>query len=114
MVFSCSWAVYFTICAAKYPPGQVMANSCNPMDNPYCSCKLTRQHDGQWVEKCGAIPWEDNYISDNCHMWRYGEDLAPVWGSGSKGELERRILSGGGGSGVGPANGDAAIPHPHA
>ncbi len=45
MVFSCSWAVYFTDCAARYPPAQ-------------------------WVEQCGAIPWDDDYINDKCHMWR--------------------------------------------
>ena len=76
MVFSCSWAVYYTICASKYPPSQ-------------------------WVTQCGAIPWDDEYISDKCHMWRYGEDLKPVWGSGSKGTLEQRMLSGSGGGGAG-------------
>ena len=45
MVFSCSWAVYFTDCAARYPPAQ-------------------------WIEQCGAIPWDDDYINDKCHMWR--------------------------------------------
>ena len=40
MVFSCSWAVYFTDCAARYPPAQ-------------------------WVEQCGAIPWDDDYINEN-------------------------------------------------
>ena len=55
MVFSCSWAVYFTECAAKWPP--------------------TR-----WVEKCGKLPWEDHFIADKCHMWRYGDDLHPHWG----------------------------------
>ena len=76
MVFSCSWAVYFTICAAKYPVGE-------------------------WEEQCGRIPWEDDYISDKCHMWRYGEDLAPIWGGGAKDTVTKRILSGSGGSGVG-------------
>ena len=76
MVFSCSWAVYFTICAAKYSPDR-------------------------WVEQCGAIPWDNNYIQNKCHMWRYGEDLSPVWGAGSRGSLAKRVLSGGGGSGVG-------------
>jgi hypothetical protein len=56
MVFSCSWAVYYTICVAK---------------------------DG--ADKCGQIPWEDGFISDICHMWRYGDDLAPVWDSPSQG-----------------------------
>jgi|EP01049_Picozoa_sp_SAG25_P005957 hypothetical protein len=43
MVFSCSWAVYFTMCAAKYPPGE-------------------------WEERCGPIPWDNHYIADKCHM----------------------------------------------
>jgi hypothetical protein len=102
MVFSCSWAVYFTSCAARYPPGE-------------------------WVEQCGPVPWDNHYISDKCHMCkfrallsllstpdrvsdhactgRYGEDLAPVW---SKPARARRgepvgppLLSGEGGSGVG-------------
>ena len=30
-----------------------------------------------------------------------GEDLAPIWGEGAKGSLEKNMLSGGGGSGVG-------------
>ena len=34
-------------------------------------------------------------------MWRYGQDLSPVWGSGTKGSIETRILSGSGRSGVG-------------
>ena len=111
MVFSCSWAVYFTDCAARYPPAQ-------------------------WIEQCGAIPWDDDYINDKvraravtacrrhepadesrlrlqtlgcavtcaawlqCHMWRYGDDLKPVWGVGAKGGVHA-VLSGGGGGGVG-------------
>eukprot|EP00035_Acanthoeca_spectabilis_P014665 m.284041 g.284041 ORF g.284041 m.284041 type:complete len:457 (-) comp16193_c0_seq1:40-1410(-) len=71
MVFSCSWAVYFAICAAKYPPSE-------------------------WETQCGTIPWDDHYIARKCHMWRYGEDLSPIWGTG-KGTL----MNGGGGSGVG-------------
>jgi alpha-galactosidase len=54
IVFSCSWAVYFTICAAKYPRDE-------------------------WVKECGAIPWENNTIANICNMWRYGDDLRPVW-----------------------------------
>ena len=54
MVFSCSWAVYFTICASKYRPSQ-------------------------WEAQCGAKPWKEQFIADKCHMWRYGADLYPVW-----------------------------------
>ena len=69
MVFSCSWAVYYTICLAR-----------------------------SGKSKCGQVPWEDDFISNICHMWRYGEDLAPAWdnhgarygsgGSGVKNVLE--------------------------
>jgi len=59
MVFSCSWAVYFTICAAKYPPSM-------------------------WEQHCGKVPWENTYMADKCHMWRYGEDLAPIWSANEK------------------------------
>ena len=54
IVFSCSWAVYFTICAAKYPRSK-------------------------WVKECGAIPFENNTIANICNMWRYGNDLRPMW-----------------------------------
>jgi len=50
IVFSCSWPVYFTICAAKFPPSQ-------------------------WAANCGNIPWDNQYIAQKCHMWRYGADL---------------------------------------
>jgi hypothetical protein len=52
MVFSCEWAVYYTMCVAK-----------------------------TGVDKCGQIPWGNGFISDICHMWRYGVDLSPVWDS---------------------------------
>merc|ERR1719174_1410596 len=72
MVFSCSWAVYFTICAAHHPPAQ-------------------------WVSQCGPVPWTDHYIANKCHMWRYGEDLRPNWGSGNP----NLKWNGAGGGGVG-------------
>ena len=56
MVFSCSWAVYFTDCAARYPPAQ-------------------------WIEQCGAIPWDDDYINDKCHMWRCKSSACSARGS---------------------------------
>jgi hypothetical protein len=54
-----------------------------------------------YTQECGAIPWENDYVNDKCHMWRYGSDLSPVWGSGNKNDVATRILSGGGRSGVG-------------
>ena len=74
MVFSCSWAVYFTICASKHPPSL-------------------------WESQCGAVPWRDGLIGDVCHMWRYGEDLRPQWTDGKEGP--GRWSNGAGGSGVG-------------
>ena len=76
MVFSCSWAVYFTICAAGHPVAE-------------------------WESACGRIPWDQDYINDKCHMWRYGQDLQPIWGEGSKAPATANLLSGHGGSGVG-------------
>lgn len=76
MVFSCSWAVYWTSCAAKYPPAE-------------------------WASQCGDVPWEDNTIADACHLWRYGSDLQPYWGEGAAAPESQRILSGAGGRGVG-------------
>ena len=58
MVFSCSWAVYWTECAAQNLPKD-------------------------WQTQCGRIPWENDLITDSCHMWRYGEDLRPYWGEGA-------------------------------
>eukprot|EP01047_Picozoa_sp_COSAG01_P040981 COSAG01_NODE_3484_length_6019_cov_13.268750_3_plen_482_part_00 len=82
MVFSCSWAVYFTLCAAKYPPSL-------------------------WEEQCGKIPWESQYIAEKCHMWRYGADLRPVWsdeahctGDATPATCNKN-MNGGGGGGVG-------------
>ena len=66
MVFSCSWAVYYTICLAR-----------------------------SGKSKCGQVPWEDEFISNICHMWRYGEDLAPLWDNG-----QHSSRYGSGGSGV--------------
>lgn len=76
MVFSCSWAVYWSSCAVKHPPAE-------------------------WETQCGAVPWEENQISDTCHLWRYGEDLKPTWGQGAKAPLTQRVLSGTGMGGVG-------------
>jgi alpha-galactosidase len=76
MVFSCSWAVYFTECTSDYPPAQ-------------------------WEEQCGRVPWDDSIISDACHLWRYGEDLRPSWGEGADAPASKRLLSGTGGGGVG-------------
>ena len=36
-------------------------------------------------------------MADICHMWRYGDDLAPVWGSGGGGQNE---MNGHGSSGT--------------
>eukprot|EP00041_Stephanoeca_diplocostata_P036904 m.1367644 g.1367644 ORF g.1367644 m.1367644 type:complete len:462 (+) comp24953_c0_seq15:96-1481(+) len=71
-VFSCSWAVYFSICAAKFPPSA-------------------------WDEQCGQIPWQNHFIGDICHLWRYGEDLEPVWRSGA---TPASPMNGCGGSGI--------------
>ena len=72
MIFSCSWAVYFTECAARHPPSA-------------------------WVSQCGPVPWTDHYIADKCHMWRYGDDLRPRWGTGNPSQA----WGGTGGGGVG-------------
>eukprot|EP00750_Incisomonas_marina_P002005 INCI11891.1.p1 GENE.INCI11891.1~~INCI11891.1.p1 ORF type:complete len:471 (+),score=65.96 INCI11891.1:69-1481(+) len=69
IVFSCSWAVYFTLCAAQYP-------------------------EAEWESQCGTVPWENGLIRDDCHMFRYGMDLRPIWTDGSK------PTPGAGGSGV--------------
>jgi alpha-galactosidase len=76
MVFSCSWAVYWTSCAVKHPPTE-------------------------WETQCGTVPWERDVISDSCHLWRYGEDLHPRWGDGAKAPMTQRVLSGTGGGGIG-------------
>eukprot|EP00039_Didymoeca_costata_P030840 m.31679 g.31679 ORF g.31679 m.31679 type:complete len:311 (-) comp8337_c0_seq2:86-1018(-) len=68
---SCSWAVYWSACAAKYPATE-------------------------WEANCGTIPWEDEYIKNICHMWRYGDDLRPVWTTDSA----NKGLDGHGGGGV--------------
>ena len=76
MVFSCSWPCYYTICAQAYPMAE-------------------------WEDKCGRIPWDDNILSDTCHMWRYGNDLYPFWGDGAYAPITTRVLSGQGKAGIG-------------
>ena len=79
MVFSCSWAVYFTACAGMnpgYPPQE-------------------------WEAQCGVLPWKDHFISDICHMWRYGEDLTPTWTNPTLTPAGGSGVNGVGGSGVG-------------
>jgi hypothetical protein len=46
--------------------------------------------------QCGTFPWKDSFIADKCHMWRYGQDLDPIWGTGRP-----DMMNGGGSSGVG-------------
>ena len=70
VVLSCSWGVYFTICASKYPADQ-------------------------WEQQCGVIPWQNETISNICHMWRYGRDLRPTW------EVKQTYNPGSGNGGVG-------------
>ena len=76
MVFSCSWAVYWTECAAKNLPKD-------------------------WETQCGLIPWENDLITDSCHLWRYGDDLRPYWGEGAAAPVTSRVLSPAGKAGVG-------------
>ena len=49
------------------------------------------------------MPWTDQYIADKCHMWRYGEDLAPIW----TGKFRH---PGTGGSGTSPLPPSPALP----
>lgn len=73
VTFSCSWPTYFSLCAAKVAPEE-------------------------WESLCGPLPWADNFLSDKCDMWRYGNDLRPWWGVGPTGPTGR---PGFGGAGVG-------------